>query len=400
MTFETADPAAAVPDPVPPPASGAAEAGWALDPTIAFLNHGSFGARPRAVLEAQQGWRRELEARPVEFFDRRRDELIGTARAEVGRFLGMDPADFGFVTNATEGVNAVLRSLRLEPGDELITTGHVYNAVRQSLRFLAERRGAIVRELELPLPLHGPEEVVTCVAEAIGDRTRLVIVDHVTSPTAVVMPVRRIAALCADRGVDVLVDGAHGPGMLDLAVAEVGATYYAGNLHKWVCAPPGAAFLWVRPDRQPEIHPLAVSHFFGEGLSAEFAWQGTRDVTAWLSAGAAIDFFGRFGWEAVRAHNHALARWAHAMLTRTWDVEPCTPLDGSLLGSMATVPVPAGLEGEEDFRVVQARLYDRYRIEVPVVDWGGRRFIRVSCQVYNRPEQYERLAEAVRELGR
>jgi isopenicillin-N epimerase len=373
---------------------------WDLDPAVVFLNHGSFGATPRAVLETQTAWRRRLESNPVEFLDRQLGGLLDEAKQVVGRFTGAAPADLGFVTNATGGGNAVLRSMGLAPGDELVTTDHVYNAIRQTMRHVARQAEARVIQVEIPLPIRSDDDVVEPVAAALSDRTRLVVIDHVTSPTAVVLPVERVVGVCAERGIDVLVDGAHAPGMLELDLERIGAAYYTGNLHKWVCGPKGAAFLRVRPDRQAGIHPNTISHFLDDGLRAEFGWQGTRDATAWLCAADAIDYMEQtLGWEAIRRHNHQLAVWVHALLCGRWGVEPGTPLDGSLLGSMVTVAMPEStpqrFETPETF---QARLFEQHRIEIPVIDWSGQWWIRASCQVYNTPDQYEYLADAVTEL--
>ncbi len=371
---------------------------WLLDPEIAFLNHGCFGATPRVVLEAQTAWRQRLERRPVELLDRRRNALLAEAKLAVGGFVGADAGDFGFVTNATGGVNAVLRSLRLDAGDELVMTDHVYNACRQTVRFIERESGAEAIEVAVGLPVNGPDEIVDSIAGALSDRTRLVLIDHIGSSTAVVFPVRRIIELCGERGIDVLIDGAHAPGMVELDVAGLGAAYYTGNLHKWVCAPKGAAFLWVRPDRQSGVHPNTISHFLDEGLAEEFQWQGTRDITAWLCAPDAIDFMRQFGWDEVRRHNHELAVWAQGMHSRRWQVPASTPADGSMLGSMSTLPLPGGLrERFADSTALQQRLYDVDRIEVPVIEWNDRWWVRVSCQVYNEREQYERLGEAVLE---
>ncbi len=392
-------PVTAVPEP-PEPLGADLLDKWALDPAITYLNHGHFGACPRAVLEAQSAWRQRLEARPIELLERQRRSLLAHARQAVGGLIGADPDDFGFVTNATGGVNAVLRSLNFEDGHELVTTNHVYNAVRQTLHFLARAVGATVVEVDVPLPVDGPDEIVAAIAGALTDRTRLVVIDHITSSTAVILPVRRIVELCSDRGIDVLVDGAHAPGMVDLDVTALGAAYYAGNLHKWVCAPKGAAFLWVRPDRQAGIHPNTISHYLDQGLTEEFQWQGTRDITAWLCARDSIEFMEQFGWDNVRRHNHALAVWAQATLSRRWGVPTTTPADGSMLGSMASVPVPeAARRHFPDAAAVQRRLLEKYRIELPVIDWSDRWWIRVSCQIYNEPGQYERLGEAVMELA-
>ncbi|MCH8151799.1 MAG: aminotransferase class V-fold PLP-dependent enzyme [Planctomycetes bacterium] len=373
---------------------------WLLDRSIAFLNHGSYGATPKVVLETQTAWRTRIEARPVEQLERRRDEMLGGAKQAVAQFINAEPKDFGFVTNATGGVNAVLRSLQFGRGDELVTTSHVYNAIRQAMRHAADRSGATVVEVKIPLPIASPDVVVGAVTAALTGRTRLVVIDHITSPTAILFPVETILAACAARGIDVLVDGAHAPGMVDLNVGQLNASYYTANLHKWVCAPKGSAFLWVRPDKQGGIHPNTISHFLGEGLAKEFGWQGTRDITAWLCAKDAIDFMGGFGWDQVRRHNHELATWVQALLSRQWGVEPSTPLDGSMLGSMVTVGLPDGARRHESTAALQAKLFDRFHIEVPIIEWDDRWWVRASCQVYNTADQYERLGDAVVELTR
>jgi isopenicillin-N epimerase len=396
-----------------------------LHEQITFLNHGSFGAVPRVVFEEQEMWRRRIEAEPIELLGRRGHQLIAAAKQTVARWLGMEVADFGFVSNATEGINAVLRSLDFAPGDELLTTSHVYNAVRQAMKYVAGRTGALYRELDLPpastaasdeadesgaaarasdapSARYSAQAIADAVIGAVTDRTRLVVIDHITSPTALVFPVEQIVAACARRGVDVLVDGAHAAGMIaQLNVPAIGAAYYAGNLHKWACCPKGCGFLWVRPDLQPRVHPVTISHHLGEGLAREFGWQGTRDISAWLAAPRALAFMNELGWDRVIAHNHALARWAQQMLCVRWNVAPLSPLDGGMLGSMATVQLPAALSDLSDAQAgkLQQRLYDEFRVEVPVVQWMGKTFVRPCCQVYNMPADYERLADVAQELA-
>src|SRR4051812_27356725 len=327
--------------PPPPPPDNLVDE-WMLEPGGDHLNHGPFGAVPRVVFEEQSEWRRRIEASPVEVIVRRRLELIEAAKAPIGRSLGMRDNDFGLVTNATEGVNAVLHSLTFRPGDELLTTNHVYNAVRQAMQFTCARSGASYREVDVPLPVRSSDDIADVVVSALSDRTRLLVIDHVTSPTALVFPVEQITRACAERGVDVLIDGAHAPGMVPLNVERTGAAYYSGNLHKWACAPRGAAFLWACADRQAHIHPATVSHHYGKGFAKEFSWQGTRDFSAWFAIPRALEFLASLGGDAVRKHNHAMALWAHQMLCDRLNVpEPLSPLDGSLLGSMAAVPLPA-----------------------------------------------------------
>ncbi|MCP3904685.1 MAG: aminotransferase class V-fold PLP-dependent enzyme [Planctomycetes bacterium] len=391
--------------PLAPPEAlpGQLRAQWMLDGSVDFLNHGCFGARLRSVFAAQEAWRVRFEADPVQVLDREGSAMLAEVKLPVGAFLGMRPDDFGFVTNATDGVNAVLGSLRYEPGDELLTTSHVYNAVRLTMQHLARRVGLVYREVDVPLPVASDDEIVAAVAGAITDRTRILLLDHVASMTALRFPLERLIALGAERGVDVLVDGAHAPGMLSLDVERLGAPYYVGNLHKWLCAPPGAAFLWVRPDRQAEIHPNVISHYLGEGFGAEFSWQGTRDYSSWMTvpdAIAAMDALdGSGSWPRIMRHNHEMATWVQSHLAEAWDVTPLTPLDGSMLGSMAILPVPAPVRRLFDTaEALHDVLYDEHRIEVPVFEWQDRWMIRPSCQVYNAPDQYERLARVVRDL--
>ena len=375
---------------------------WLLDPKITFLNHGSFGCVPKCVFVEQTHWRLRIEADPIEMLGRRRDELLAVSKRAVGTWLCMQPEDFGLVSNATEGINAIIRSMKLGAGDELLTTTHVYHAVRQAMKFIAGQSGSAYREIEIPLPIVSPDAVVDQIVSTLSPRTRLLVVDHVTSPTAVVFPVARIIAECASRGVDVLIDGAHAPGMVPLKVAELGAAYYAGNLHKWACAPKGSAFLWVRPDKQPDIHPLIISHYFGEGFNREFSWQGTRDMSNWLSIGHALAFMSELGWDRVMTHNHAMAAWVQRLLCESWNVAPISPADGSMLGSMATVPLPPPLDrlSQQEVFVLQQRLHDEFKLEVPIVCWGGRIFVRPCCQVNNSADEYRRLVTVVNQLVR
>jgi isopenicillin-N epimerase len=385
---------------------------WPLDRAIVFLNHGSFGACPAEVLRHQAALRAEMEAEPVRFLSRELDGRLDAARDALAAFVGADGSDLAFVTNATGGVNAVLRSLAFTAGDELLTTDHAYNACRNTLDFVAARCGARVVVATIPFPVGSPDDVVEAVLARVTPRTRLALLDHVTSPTALILPIERLSAELSRRGVDVLVDGAHAPGMVPLNLAALGAAYYSGNCHKWLCAPKGSAFLWVRRDRQAAVHPLTISH----GASAvrpdrsrfrlEFDWTGTSDPTAWLTVPRAIEYVGSLlpgGWPAVMAGNRALAREARDLLcTAVGIAAPCP--DG-MLGSLASVPLPDGT-AEVTWRrpdPLQQQLYDGWGIEVPVVSWPAapRRLIRVSAQLYNRREQYARLAEALRkELAR
>jgi isopenicillin-N epimerase len=379
----------------PQPLAADIRSHWTLDPSVAFLNHGSFGAAPREVLAEQSKWRDVLEHEPLHFYDRLARPAMDTALARIGAFIGADPRDLVFVTNATEGCAAVIRSIDLRAGDELITTDHAYPAIINTMRHVAGRAGAKVIEAPIPLPFVDPAAFVAAIDAATNSRTRLVVLDHITSPSALILPVAEVIRACAAKGVPVLIDGAHAPGMIELDIRSLGAAYYTGNLHKWVCAPKGAGFLWVRRDLQASTHPAIISNNYGKDFQTEFAWQGTRDISPWLSTPRAMEFMASFGWDRVRRHNHDLALWAHAMLCERWGVEPISPPDGRSFGSMFTLPLPAGSRTFDDRFECSAALYHEHRVEVPIVEVAGRRMIRPSCQLYNRPADYERLAEAV-----
>jgi isopenicillin-N epimerase len=348
-----------------------------------------------------------MEAEPVRFLSRELDGRLDAARAALAAFLGSDPDDLAFVTNATGGVNAVLRSLPLASGDELLTTDHAYGACRNALDFVAGRSGARVVVARVPFPIASPGEAVEAVMGAVTPRTRLAVLDHVTSPTGLVLPIATLVAELGGRGVDVLVDGAHAPGMLPLDLRALGAAYYAGNCHKWLCAPKGAAFLWVRRDRQAEIRPLTISHGATAARAGrsrfrlEFDWTGTADPTAWLTVPRAIEYVGTLrpgGWPAVMAENRALALEARRVLSDAIGTAP--PCPDEMIGSLASLVLPDGPTREIGWRrpdPIQARLFERWGIEVPVMSWPAppRRLVRVSCQLYNRREDYARLADAL-----
>ena len=373
---------------------------WLLDPEITFLNHGSFGATPRAVLEKQDEYRRQLEREPVRFMVRELEPLLDAARAELASFIGADPDGVAFVPNATAGVNAVLRSLDLDQHDELLVTNHEYNACRNTLDYVAGLEGAKIVVADIPFPIASPDEVVEPVMALVTDRTRLFLIDHITSPTALILPVQRLVAALRERGIDTLVDGAHAPGMIPLDVRAIGAAWYTGNLHKWVCAPKGAAFLYTAPNRRYSLRPIAISHGANSTRTdrsryhLEFDWTGTFDPSAWLCVPDSIRYIASLvpgGWPEVMRRNHALALRARDILggARTAPDE--------MTGSMAAVPLPDG-PGDP----LQDALLADYRIEVPIMPWPQppKRLIRVSAQLYNEEREYVRLAEALGELVR
>ena len=385
---------------------------WTLDPAVVFLNHGSFGACPRAVLAEQDRLRAQMEREPVQFFVRDLGALLDAARADVAAFVGARPDDLVFVRNATAGVNAVLGSLRLQPGDELLTTDHVYNACHNALLHLCARSGARVVVAPVPFPISGPDEALAAVLAGVSARTRLALIDHITSPTGVVLPIVEIVAALAERGVDTLVDGAHAPGMLPLDLDALGAAYYTGNFHKWVCAPKGAAMLHVRRDRQAALHPTVISHGYRSvrprpPLWEEFDWTGTDDPSPWLCVPTAIRWLGQLlpgGWPELRARNRGLLREGRDILAAALGVRP--PVPDAMLGNLAALPLPDGSAPPSSSLYadpLQLALHDRHRVEVPVPPWPAapRRLIRISAQVYNKRSDYEALAAALQiELAR
>ncbi len=378
---------------------------WQLEPELDFLNHGSFGACPTAVLEEQSRWRAQLESQPVAFLGRGRAELVDHARSRLAAFVGADPANIVPVTNATAGVNAVLHSLgfHFRSGDEILLTDHTYNACHNALRTLAQRHGLQLRVVPVPFPVTGPNEVVERFVSAATARTRLALIDHVTSVTGLVLPIAELVSQLQERGVDVLVDGAHGPGMVELELEDLGAAYYTGNCHKWMCSPKSAGLLYVRPDRQELIHPLVISHGsnirrVGRSLfHDEFDLPGTIDWTAFLSVPAVIDYLDNLvpgGWPEIRRRNRELALAARAVLARVLDIEP--PCPDAMIGSLAALPVP-GWSYDQDTpnqNPITERLVERHRIEAMFSDWPalGQTILRVSAQLYNDISQYERLA--------
>ena len=382
---------------------------WWLDPAVVFLNHGSFGACPRPVLAAQTEWRERLERQPLQFLVRELESHLDTARAVVADFVGAEVADLVFVPNATTGVNSVLRSLDFQPGDELLVTNQEYNACRNVVDFVAERSGARVVVAAVPFPFQHAEELIAPILAAVTPRTRLALIDHVTSQTGVVLPVARLVTELNQRGVDTLVDGAHAPGMVPLNLRDLGAAYYTGNCHKWLCAPKGAALLHVRRDRQSAIRPLTISHGANSTRTdrsrfhLEFDWPGTWDPSAVLSLPAAIQFIGSLlpgGWPEVMARNRALALAARTMLAAGLGVsEPCPAV---FIGTLASVPLPDAPPGAGPRRPfneypLQESLRLNHGIEVPIISWPAppRRFLRLSAQLYNSLPQYEMLARAL-----
>jgi isopenicillin-N epimerase len=388
---------------------------WTLDPGVDFLNHGAFGACPRAVLQAQSELRAEMERQPVAFFVDRLPLLLDAARERLAAFLGADPDGMVAVVNTTSGVSAVLRSLAtaLGPGDELLTTDHAYNACRNALDFVAGATGARVVAVPVPFPVSGPEEVAAVVLAAATSRTRLALLDHVTSPTGLVLPAAELIAELAARGIDTLLDAAHAPGMLPLDLRALGAAYVTGNCHKWLCAPKGAAFLWAREDRRDRVRPLVVSHGHNvrrpgrTRMHDEFDWPGTDDPTPFLSVPAALDTVGGMvpgGWVEVMRRNRELALAARRLLAAA--IGCASPAPEAMVGSLAALPLPStDAPAAYGADPLEGALGTRGFV-LPIFAWpppsaarpAGGRVLRVSAQLYNDIGQYERLAASLREL--
>jgi isopenicillin-N epimerase len=398
-----------MPHAFPPPIRGA-RSHWDLDPFVVFLNHGSFGACPTPVLAKQADWRARMEREPVLFLGREIEGLLDEARAEVAEFLGAQAEDLAFVPNATAGVNAVLRSLRFEPGDEIVVANHGYNACNNAARWVLERTGGRVVVADVPYPVPSFDAVVDAVLAAVTPRTKLALLDHVTSQTALVFPIHRLVAeLQGRRGIDVLVDGAHAPGMVALDLDVLGAAYYVGNGHKWLCGPKGAAFLHVRRDRRDRVAPLAISHGLNMPRTDKslfqllFDWTGTADPTPWLCLPDAIRFVSTLlpgGMDELQLHWRAKALAARDLVCDALGVAP--PAPDLFIGSLATAILPrppAEAPAPPLFlHPLQAELWEKHRIEIPVMpapngrDWS----IRLSAAPYNEESDYRRLADALR----
>ncbi|WP_404789558.1 aminotransferase class V-fold PLP-dependent enzyme [Altericista sp. CCNU0014] len=382
---------------------------WHLDPTVVFLNHGAFGACPIPVLAQQQRFRQQLEQEPLRFIMREFEPLLEIARQALAAFVGTDPADLVFVPNATTGANSVLRSLSFEPGDELLTTDHCYNACRNALEFVARRSGAKVVVATVPFPLENSEQIVASVMRCVTPRTKLALLDHITSQTALIFPIKALVRALAARGIDTLVDGAHAPGMIPLNLQEIGAAYYTGNCHKWMCAPKGAAFLVVQRDRQAQIRPLTISHGANSPrtdysrFQLEFGWTGTHDPTPYLCIPAVLQFMDaqlpQGGWQAVMDRNRALALQARQLLAETLS-QPLPCPDG-MVGAIAALLLPSSFGTPElspaGIDALQDWLWNNYKIEVPVIPWASppQKILRVSAQLYNHLDQYRYLAAAL-----
>jgi isopenicillin-N epimerase len=370
---------------------GAAVRGeFLVDEGFATANHGAYGATPRPVLAAQDEWRTRMERQPSRFFNGVILPALREAASALGAMLGARGEDIGFVGNATEGVNGVLRSLRFEAGDEIVVLSHVYGAVRNTIRHVCAVSGARMVEVPVAFPRPDDADVLAGLAGAITGRTKLAALDHITSSTALLLPIGAMIAACHARGVKVLVDGAHAPGQVALDLTALDADWYVGNCHKWLFAPKGCGFLWARADRQDGIHPAVISHGYGQGFTAEFDWTGTRDPSAWLAVPAALSFHARMGGPELMARNVALAGSAAADLATRWGTE--TGAGNRAAGAMAMVRLPGGEASQA------ASLRERLLAagtDVPIMAHGGRLWLRLSAQAYNEAADFAQMGALV-----
>jgi isopenicillin-N epimerase len=372
-----------------------------LDPTVVFLNHGSYGAAPKPVFEAYQSWQLRLERQPVLFLGRELPELMRESRAALGEYLNADPDDLVYIPNATHGINIVARSLDLKPEDEILTTDHEYGACDYTWEFNCSRAGAKYIHQPIPLPVRTKDEIVEGVWEGVTPRTRVIYLSHITSSTALRLPVETICRRARERGILTIVDAAHSPGQIPVDLQELGADIVFGNCHKWMLAPKGSAFLYVRREVQDLINPLVVS--WGTHPTPDIAtgsrfidilqWTGTKDPTAALTVPTAIRFMQDHDWEAVRSRCHLLLRQAIERICDLTCLAPLYPLDTDLYGQMGIAPLPPS-----DLTALKSRLYDEYRIEVPLSAWQDRNFVRISIQAYNSQADVDALLDALNVL--
>ncbi len=371
-----------------------------LDREVIFLNHGSFGATPRPVFTDYQHWQLLLEKQPVQFLARDIFKYLQGSRQRLAEYLGANPSDLVFVPNATFAVNIIARSLKLAPGDEVIISNHEYGACENVWLFLSQKRSFNVVRAAIPLPLPSETEIIGEIWSKITDRTRLIFLSQITSPTAVQLPVKKICQKARQDGIQVFVDGAHAPGQLELDLMDIGADYYTGNCHKWLLAPKGAGFLHVHPERQPLIEPLVVSWGWGKNspykseskFIQEQEWWGTMDPAAYLSVPAALDFLEDHNWSDVREKCRGLLKTILREIEILTGFPSISGEDQAAYLQLGAAELPGSCQPEK----LQSWLYSNYQIEIPVISWEGRWLIRPSVQGYNTPEDLDQLLAALK----
>jgi isopenicillin-N epimerase len=365
-----------------------------IDPTVTFLNHGSFGACPRPVFEEYQRWQREMELQPVEFVQRRLPGLMADARADLGEYLNVSSDDLVYVPNATHGLNIIAKSLPLEPGDEILTTDHEYGALDLTWEFYCSKSGAVYRKRPIPVPMTTPEAFVDYFWGGVTAKTRIIYLSHITSPTAVIFPIKEICRKARAAGILTVIDGAHAISQLQIDLADIDADIYTGNNHKWLSAPKGSGFLYVHPDQQDWVEANIISWGWKEPSTfvSRNEYQGTRDMAPYLATPAAIKYQQQNDWPSQRARCHALAVKARDQIADLWDVPPITPDEPDVwFSQLVTCALP-----NIDVAVAKARLYDEFRVEVPFIDWNGHKGVRISFQAYNDENDLDRLLEGLK----
>lgn len=368
---------------------------------IVFLNHGSFGACPRPVMQEYQRWQLELEAQPVEFLglERRFGELMRAAREPLAQYVHCDPDDLVYVPNATTGLNVVARSLELKPGDEILATNLEYGALDRTWKFMCQKNGAVYRRQPITLPVTTREKLIQEFWSGVTPRTRIIFMSHITSGTALILPIEEIIRRARAAGIITIIDGAHAAGQVPLALENLGADFYSSNAHKWMMTPKGSAFLYARREMQPLIEPLIISWGWEKekpGSSRfvdEQEWQATRDIAAYLAVPAAIEFMRQYQWDDVRATCHELIRYARTAISELTGLAPLSPDSPEWYAQMVTLPLPPC-----DPEMLKQRLYDEYHIEVPIGASNGQQFIRVSIQGYNAKADVDALVAGLKEL--
>jgi isopenicillin-N epimerase len=375
-------------------------ADFLLDDDVIFLNHGSFGAVPRVVQEAYEGLQREMERNPVAWLQRRAPELMEQARIRLGAFLNVPADDVVFFPNPTTAVNMVARNIVLQPGDEVLTTDHEYGAMYRTWRKLCGAAGASYVRVPIPTPVTTADDFIERVWSAVTPRTKVLFLDHLTSATALIFPVVELCRRAREAGIVSIVDGAHVPGHIPLDVSEIGCDLYVGALHKWVCAPKGCSFLYARPAAQTWLDPLVISwgwesdHPTDSQFVDYHEWQGTRDLSPFLAVSAALDFCAEHDWSAVQAQGHRLALLTRARINELTGMKSISPDSTEWIGQLVSIRLPDHI----DTLSLKARLFDEHNIEVPLPEWNGQKFIRVSCAAHTVDADSAALVTALRQL--
>lgn len=370
-----------------------------LDPNLIFLNHGSYGATPRPVFDTFLKWQRRMESQPIHFVDHDMPVLMAAARQILADYVKVNAEDLVYVPNATFGVNVVVNSLSLGPGDEVLATDHEYGACDRTWRYYSQKRGFSYLRQPIAIPISSALEIIEQFWQGVTERTKVIFISHITSSTALRLPVEQICAKAREAGIMTLVDGAHAPGQIPLDLDELGADFYVGNGHKWLCGPKGSAFIHVRRERQPLIEPLIVGWGWGEDRKLSFGsdfidymqWWGTYYIAAYLSIPAAIEFQATHNWPVVQEKCHALLKGALSRMYGLTGLEPIYPNDDNFYHQMAIALIPL----QKDIEAFKSQLYDRFKIEIPCIEWNGRHFIRISVQGYNNQADLDALLEAM-----